>query len=164
LDRRNSGLTQAGELFLFSASRAQLVQDVIRPALKRNTIVICDRYVDSTTAYQGYGRQIPLDVIASVNRLATGGLLPDRTFFLEIPLEEIERRTHARGVSRDRMESIGREFFSRVQDGFRALARTEDRILVLDGMNPVEVLHQHVLADVLRARSVERIQSKQSGE
>jgi dTMP kinase len=153
LDRKNSGLTEAGELFLFSASRSQLVQEVIRPALENRTVVICDRYVDSTTAYQGYGRQIPLDHIAAVNRLATAGLVPDKTYYLDIPLDEIERRAVARAATRDRMESNGPEFFARVREGFLALAKADSRFMVLNGMDPVEALHHRIIEDIQNMRS-----------
>lgn len=144
LDRGNCRMTEAGELFLFSASRAQLVQEVIRPALAANRVVILDRYDDSTTAYQGYGRGIPLEVISAVNRFATGGLVPDLTFFIDVPLDELERRMQASGVSRDRMESNGRPFYERVRNGFLELARQQKRIRVLDGTLNVEALHARI--------------------
>ena len=152
LDRSTSGLTEAGELFLFSASRAQLVQEVIRPALEAGDDVLCDRYDDSTTAYQGYGRGIPLDVIHAVNRHATGGLVPALTFVFDIPLAELDRRVRAAGASRDRMESSGPEFFERVRDGFLALAKTESRFRVLDGCQTADALQDQILAHVRAAR------------
>ncbi len=90
LDKKNLEMTDAAELLLFSAARAQLVKEVIVPALQRGEIVVCDRYYDSTTAYQGYGRGIDLDAVKSINRLATGGTDPDITFFVDIPVDEIE--------------------------------------------------------------------------
>jgi len=148
LDRTNMHLTQAGELFLFSASRAQLVEDVIRPALADGVTVILDRYFDSTTAYQGYGRGIPLDVIHAVNRFATRGLTPDRTFFLDIPLEEIERRIRESGAARDRMEASGDDFYRRVRNGFLALAAIESRFIVVDGTRAVAAIHEEIIRTI----------------
>jgi dTMP kinase len=144
LDKKNTGLTEAGELFLFSASRAQLVHDIIRPALLEKTTVICDRYADSTTAYQGYGRGIPLEVIGAVNRYATGGLSPDLTFVIDVPLDELDRRMRASGSMQDRMESNGRPFYERVRNGFLTIALQETRVRVLDGALSVDALHDRI--------------------
>ncbi len=107
LDKKNLEMNDSAELLLFSAARAQLVKEVIVPALGREEIVLCDRYHDSTTAYQGYGRDLPLDAVKSINNLATGGLDPDLTFFIDIPVDEIERRKKKAGIMFDRMESSG---------------------------------------------------------
>ncbi len=148
LDRAHAAMTDAGELLLFSASRSQLVQDVVRPALNAGTVVILDRYYDSTTAYQGYGRGIPLDVIHAVNRFATGGLVPDLTFLLDIPEDEIERRMQQVRHTGDRMESSGRQFYGRVRAGYRALAGKESRFRMLDGMKPVDDLERMIWEEV----------------
>jgi len=103
LDKRHLELTEVAELFLFEASRAQLVAEVIRPALERGEFVICDRYSDSTTAYQGFGRGVDIEAIARVNALATGGTEPDLTVVIDIPVEEIERRKQSAGLVFDRM-------------------------------------------------------------
>ncbi len=150
LDHTHAAMTDAGELLLFSASRAQLVQDVVRPALQAGTVVILDRYYDSTTAYQGYGRGIALDVIHAVNRFATGGLAPDLTFFLDIPEVEIERRMQQVRRTGDRMESSGRQFYERVRAGYRALAAAEARFRVLDGMQAIDVLERAIWEEVKR--------------
>lgn len=134
LDRSNAALTASAELFLFSASRSQLVQEVIRPALASGTVVVCDRFVDSTTAYQGGGRGIDRTIIEAVNRGATGGLEPHVTFFLDLPDEERHRRQVAAGVERDRMESNPPEFYARVRRAFLDLAARETRFTVLDGL------------------------------
>lgn len=140
LDRANTSLTPAAELLLFSASRSQLVEQVIRPALAAGTMVICDRFVDSTTAYQGGGRGIDAAIIAAVNRSATGGLEPHVTFFLDLPDEERARRQHAAGAERDRMETNGAEFYARVRRAFLDLAERESRFKVLDGLLPAQEL------------------------
>ena len=142
LDKNNDGMTEASELFLFSASRSQLIQEVVHPALDGGMVVICDRYYDSTTAYQGYGRGIPLDVIQAINRYATGGLVPDLTFFLDIPIREIEKRMHTAKTNRDRMESNGIEFYDRVRNGFLQIAKTESRYCVVNGLQPIDDLHE----------------------
>jgi dTMP kinase len=156
LDKNNDGMTEASELFLFSASRSQLVQEVIRPALEGGMMVICDRYFDSTTAYQGYGRGISLDVIDAINRYATGGLVPDLTFFLDIPLREIERRMNSAKTNKDRMESNSMEFYTRVRDGFLHIAKTESRYCVIDGMQPIDDLHELILQHVTDARATQK--------
>ena len=132
------------ELLLFAASRAQLVREVIEPALKRNAVVICDRFTDSTIAYQGYGRGLPLAYIRNVNELATGGIVPDLTFLIDVPLETaIHRR---KDMGDDRMESEGRVFFSHVVQGYMSMAQTHpDRIHVIDGTDSMEDIHHTIV-------------------
>jgi dTMP kinase len=144
LDRGHLVMTDLSEVFLFSASRAQLVREVILPALERGEVVVCDRFYDSTTAYQGWGRGIPIDAIHTINRTATGGLKPDATFFLDISLEEMESRRIAAGKGKDRMESNTREFYERVRNGYLDIARTESRFVVLDGLLPENKLHSQI--------------------
>jgi dTMP kinase len=151
LDRGHREMADATELLLFSASRAQLVHEVIRPALSRGEIVVCDRYDDSTTAYQGYGRGFDLEAIRHINRIATGGLAPDLTLFVDIEVDEIQRRKSAAGLSFDRMESSGRLFYERVRRGFQELAAAErGRVVTLNGMAPVGQVAQEVAAIVGR--------------
>jgi len=155
LDRKHLELTDEAELLLFSASRAQLVTQVIRPALQRGEWVICDRYYDSTTAYQGGGRRLNIHAIRTINAFATGNLVPDLTLFLDIPVDEIERRKQAAGKGFDRMESSGREFFERVRAGYCALCADEpDRVLRIDGMRPVETIHNEILDIVARKTGI----------
>jgi dTMP kinase len=142
LDKTNTGMTEASELFLFSASRSQLIQEVVHPALNGGMVVLCDRYYDSTTAYQGYGRGIALDVIQTINRYATGGLTPNLTFFLDIPIREIEKRIAAAKTNKDRMESSGIEFYERVREGYLQIAKNESRYIILNGMQPIDELHE----------------------
>ncbi len=155
LDKRNLEMTDAAELLLFSAARAQLVKEVIVPAVQRGEVVICDRYVDSTTAYQGYGRGIDREVVRSINRLATGGTDPDISFLMDIPVEEIERRKHKAGLSFDRMESAGRAFYERVRAGYREIAANEaHRFVVLDGMLGVDVIARDIWQRVVNKQQV----------
>jgi dTMP kinase len=123
------------ELLLFAAARARNVQTVVRPALAAGHIVLCDRYTDSTTAYQGYGRGLPLDLIERINDFATGGQRPDRTFLLDLPpAEGLARQSRS---DQDRLDRESLAFHERVRDGFLALARAEpDRILLLDATRP----------------------------
>jgi dTMP kinase len=141
LDRQSTGMTPVAEFLLFSASRAQLVENVIKPELAAGTVVICDRFFDSSTAYQGYGRGIPPEAIRTVNELASGNLVPDLTFFIDIPLDEVERRIRERDEGKDRIESSGRAFYERVRAGYLRLAELEKRVRVLDGMKSIEEIH-----------------------
>jgi len=148
LDRRNLDLSDLSELFLFSASRAQLVREVIAPALARGETVVCDRFYDSTTAYQGYGRGLDMAAIEAVNAIAVAGTHPDLTILVDITVDEVIRRKLAAGATADRMEKGGREFFERVRRGYLAIAREHpDRVRVVDGMRSVEP----IAADILRA-------------
>jgi dTMP kinase len=145
LDRQHLEMCDAAELFLFSASRAQLATEIIRPALQKGEVVICDRYYDSTTAYQGYGRGLNLDTITRINALATAATVPDLTILVDIPVEEVERRKIRNGKIADRMESSGIEFYRRVRSGYQAMAREEShRFATIDGCGSVEAVRQHV--------------------
>jgi dTMP kinase len=124
------------ESLLLNASRAQLVAEVIRPALERGAVVICDRFFDSTLAYQGYGRGVPLDDLRALIGYATGGIVPDVTFLLDVPLrvstERAAEREAATGRSADRLEQESPGFHERVRAGFLDLASGDRRCAVLD--------------------------------
>ncbi len=144
-------LTDEAELLLFIAARAQIVREVIRPALKRGDVVLCDRFTDSTVAYQGAGRGMPEDFIRSLNTFATGGISPDRTYLLDLPAEvglaRARRRAEA-GAPADRMEGMQREFYDRVADCYRRLAaEAPERIRTLDATLPPEAVFSHIIAD-----------------
>jgi dTMP kinase len=123
------------ELFLYLACRAQIVNEVIRPALRTGRVVVVDRFFDSTVAYQGWGRNIDTATIDELNRVATGGLVPDLTFIIDVDPEEgfdrLRRGKTAR--PRDRIEAEEPAFHRRVRDGFRDLARREARCRLVDG-------------------------------
>jgi len=139
LDRHNLELSELAELFLFSASRAQLVTEVIRPALTRGETVVCDRFYDSTAAYQGYGRGLDLDAVRRINAVASAGTDPDLTVLVDITVGEIEIRKNASGGAPDRMEKAGREFYERVRSGYLAIAREHaERFVVIDGMRKID--------------------------
>ncbi|CNE79198.1 Thymidylate kinase [Mycobacterium tuberculosis] len=142
LDRDTTGLSDRAETLLYAADRADHIANVIRPAMERGAIVVSDRYVDSSLAYQGFGRQQPVEDIARVNAWATGGLVPDLTVLLEIPPEAGLRRLPAPA---DRIESEPRDFHERVRAGFRALAEADpDRYLVLDASRPQSELSREI--------------------
>jgi dTMP kinase len=137
------------ELLLFAASRAQLVRQVILPALDAGRIVISDRFLDSTTVYQGIARRIPPDRVAAINRFAAGQRLPDVTFLLDMDAGEGMKRLRlgrGRAAPSDRMEEQPAAFYRAVRDGYLALAAAEpQRIRVLDGAAPPDVIARKIL-------------------
>lgn len=145
LDRQHLAITPMSEFLMFSASRAQLVDSIIRPALASGTIVVCDRFYDSSTAYQGWGRGLPLDDIKRINRVATGSITPDRTIFLDIPVDEILTRKIAAGYGSDRIESSGNVFYQKVREGYHAIAQEEPaRVILINGLRPIEEIHTEI--------------------
>ncbi|MDO5629611.1 MAG: dTMP kinase [Mobilicoccus sp.] len=135
------------EALLFAADRAHHVDTLIRPALARGAIVLTDRYVDSSLAYQGAGRALAVDDVAHLSTWATSGLVPDLTVLLDI--DSTEGRTRRSGRTEDRMETEAAAFHDRVRAHFRALAAAEpDRYLVLDATLPVEELSEQIRARV----------------
>ena len=146
-----SEIAPNAELLLFSSARAQLVADVIRPALGRGETVLADRFYDSTTAYQGGGRGLAdPEWLGRFHAFVTGGLAPARTFLVDVPVALAAQRRggDAARDGADRMEAGGDPFFERVREAYLALARREPgRIHVLDGSQPVEALHAQILAD-----------------
>lgn len=138
------------EALLYAASRAQHVDEVIRPALERGAWVVCDRYVDSSVAYQGVGRELGLDRVLDLNLAAVGGLMPDRTFLLELDVAASSGRLQG---DHDRLEREPGDFHTRVADGYRELAaRFRERIVVLDAASPPDTLAEEVYG-ALRVRS-----------
>ena len=133
-----SDLTAAAELFLFLAARAQLVKEVIRPALAGGAVVVCDRFSDSTVAYQGYGRGLDLEGVRTACDLATGGLTPDLSVLLDLPVEAgLARKTD--GGEWDAIGQESREFHERVRRGFHELAAAApQRWLIVDATLPIE--------------------------
>ena len=136
-------MNERTELLLFAASRAQLVGEVILPALANDSFFICDRVYDSTVAYQGYGRQLPLDDITHINRIATQELVPDMTFFIDIsPEQAFERCRDRMAAELDRMEESGVRFYERVINGYKELAQSQrGRYYVIDGEKTPEDVH-----------------------
>lgn len=147
LDPATGDVDSRAELLLYEASRAQLTREVIGPALAMGAVVLCDRYYDSSTAYQGYGRGLPIAEIEALNSSATGGLEPDMTLLLD--------GDHQRGMDRattegtDRLEAAGDEFHSRVRHGFLKIAEAEPlRVRVIDAEGTPEQVAARVLASV----------------
>lgn len=149
----NDAMTAEAELLLMNASRAQLVREVIRPALAAGEIVLCDRFYDSTTAYQGHGRQLDLRVVQKIIDVAVGDTRPDLTLLLLVPHEVSEKRRLARQSTlpfmRDRLEEADRAFFERVAMGYQAIAAVEpDRVRALDATGAVEDLSERIWTEV----------------
>jgi len=143
----NHAMTPEAELLLMNGSRAQLVREVIRPALATGEVVLCDRFYDSTTAYQGYGRQLDLQMVKSIIDVAVGETRPDLTLLFMVPHEVSEARRVARqptlplSIKRDRMEEADRSFFARVAEGYQAIAAAEpDRVRQFDATGDVAAI------------------------
>ncbi len=131
------------ESFLFLADRAQHIDTIIKPALERGEVILCDRHTDSTIAYQGYGRGLDIEQIKMLNSIATSGLKPDLTFVFDIDTETAQKRV---GKQKDRMESAGIEFFNRVREGYLEIAKQEpERVKVLDGTKSIEEIHNSLI-------------------
>lgn len=147
-DTAGSDIGAAAETLLFEASRAQLVERVIRPALERGAIVLCDRFADSTTAYQGYGRGFDIEALLQLHEFALGGTWPDITLLLDLDVEQGFQRIQARNGGAavlDRMERESREFHQRVVAGFRAMAdRWPERFRRVDAAGTVDSVHAAV--------------------
>lgn len=152
-DVNNSDMAAETEILLYSASRAQLVRQVIRPALARGELVLCDRFADSTLAYQGYGRSLPLAQLRRITAFATGALQPDLTFLLDIDVERglSRRRSNDEEMNRLDLETVA--FHQRVRQGYHELVAAEPaRWLVVDADRPVELV-QAELRRLLWAKS-----------
>nr|WP_251026429.1 dTMP kinase [Exiguobacterium sp. s155] len=138
-------MTPRVEMMLYAASRAQNVEQVIRPALERGAIVLCDRFIDASIAYQGYGLQYDLDQIRSLNEWATNGLTPDLTFLFDLNPERASARMKDRGQL-DRIESRDQAFHDRVYTGFQTLLKQyPERIVRIDADQSIECIQDEVL-------------------
>ncbi len=147
LNRDYTGLVPLAEAFLYSASRAQLVAEVIVPALLAGRIVVCDRFVDSSIAYQGYGRGLPRDFVEGINRRATGDLKPHLTLLLDLePGLRLERLEQQGEPPRDRLEVEGDAFYTRVREGYLELARENPRrIRVISARQSIMAVHGQIV-------------------
>ena len=149
LDNKNEKMFAEAELFLFSASRAQMVREKIRPYVEKGIYVISDRFHDSSTAYQGYGRGINLDEVKMIHQLAIGDTIPDLTFFIDIPVGIAnERRKKKSKVKLDRIEVGDSEFYNRVRNGYLEIARQEERFKVIDGTQTIETIQNQVISEL----------------
>lgn len=139
----NGEVSDRCESFLFLADRAQNIDIIVKPAVKQGEIVLCDRHIDSTVAYQGYGRGLDINEINMLNNLATGGKKPDLTLVFDVDVETSMKRV---GKEKDRMESAGIDFHNRVRNGYLELAKQEpERIKVLDATKTIEEIHEKVV-------------------
>jgi dTMP kinase len=140
-------INPVSELLLFSAARAQLIAEKVKPALDEGKIVILDRFYDSTTAYQGFGRQsVDTPSIQAINKIASLGNTPDITFYLKISWDESKKRTAH--IQEDRMEKAGQEFFERVIEGYNFLSKTEDRFVEIDASQSINEIHEQILMKI----------------
>ena len=137
------------EAYLYAAARADHARHGILPHLVRGENVVCERYLDSSLAYQGYGRELGAEAVRELNAWAVETVVPDRTFYLRLGAEERARRARKLGASLDRIEEVGEEFWLRVEEGFEALIRLEPtRIEVLDGRRSPEELAEVVVGEI----------------
>jgi len=145
LSKKNSEITALTELLLYEAARSQLTQRVILPALKEGKVVVCDRYSDSSLAYQGYGRGLDKKMIKHLNHMATFGLLPDLTILLDVPVKMSFKRRKKEKRDKDRLEKERFEFHQRIREGYLTIARqNRKRIKVIDGTENIDKTWQKV--------------------
>ena len=144
LDKKNCSMAPMTELFLFEAARAQIVEETIKPALAEGKAVICDRFFDSSYAYQGCARDLGAEMVSRLNMDATGGLAPDITFFLDISVDEAIRRREGRGGEKDRIESAGDAFQEKVRNGFIRAASEDKRIVTIDASAAPEDIFKQI--------------------
>lgn len=152
LDPKWQAMVGKAEFFLYSASRGQLVEEIVRPHLaKPKAVVILDRYDDSSTAYQGGGREIGIEAVETINRFATGGLVPDVTFVLDLDWETSCARRAKAGAPSDRLEMNARDFFDRVRAAYHAMcARHPGRMILLNASQPEEAVFARIREELER--------------
>jgi dTMP kinase len=144
--KAGAAMAPEAELLLFAASRAQLVREKVRPLLAAGVFVILDRFLDSTTVYQGIARGLPLASVQAINAFAVGGTLPHLTVLLDLETEAAWQRIHATGRELDRMESLPRAFYEKVRQGYLDLAEAEPgRIAIVDEALTQDAVHAEIL-------------------
>ena len=145
------------ELLLFISSRKELMEKIIKPALKNNQFVLCDRFIDSTIAYQGYGRGINLNKIKMLNDLATGGLHPDVTFLLQLDVNSSIERLKSRYLNSesklDRIENENKSFYQKILNGYNEISKSSDRIITIDAMLPMDSISNIIKNKILELSS-----------
>jgi dTMP kinase len=157
LDKRLDNMTYLSEFLLFSASRHQLTSEIIIPHLKKGYIVVCDRYYDSSTAYQGFGGKIELKTVKIVNKIASDGLVPDRTYLMNISLDEMLKRK-SKQEERDRIEKRKADYYKKVIKGYLNIAsENKKRFLVLDAAESKALIHSKILEDFKKISSHKKI-------
>ncbi len=156
LDPTNKEMGSQTEILLYAASRAQHIHEKILPALERGWVVLCDRFVDASVAYQGYGLEMPIESIESINAFATGGLIPDRTYLIDLPSDIGRERLEARSgrlesQDLDRIEQKQLSYHERVRDGFRRIYKENPkRILLVDGTQTEDQVYNVIKEDLTR--------------
>jgi len=149
LDSRNTGMCQESELLLFTAARAQLVREIILPALQAGTWVICDRFLDSSLAYQGYGRGLDIGMIDTINSFAVDGCRPDLTILLDMPVPDAVARLSSRQGKADRLDVESMSFMQRVREGYlAAAAREPGRFIIVDAGQPEKQLANEIISKI----------------
>lgn len=145
LDRKNEEMFFETELLLFSASRAQLVREEIIPKLNEGFIIISDRFHDSSIAYQGYGRELDVKFVTDLQKFAIGNAIPDVTFFLDIPIEEVNlRKSNVQNSELDRIEISKNSFYENVRNGYKNISKNEERFITIDGLMSKEKIHEEI--------------------
>lgn len=153
-----SEMSMLTEVLLYASSRAQLVNEIIIPALTEGKVVLCDRYIDSSVAYQSYGAGVPLETVLTINKKATSGLMPHRTYLLDIPQEISESRLIERGVGKDRIEQRDRSFHKRVREGYFELStRYPQRFLVIQANQDMNSITEQLKQDLLQVMKQNKI-------
>ena len=148
LDKVHENMSNETEFLLFSSSRAQLVREKIRPYLMKGYYVISDRFHDSSTAYQGFGRGLSVDAIINIHNLAIGDTIPDITFFIDIPVEEAEYRKQQKlHHELDRIEVSEKDFFEKVRNGYLFLSK-DKRFRKIDGMQSIQTIHKQIINEI----------------
>lgn len=156
-DLKNTAMHPRAEILLFQASRAQLVEQMIRPHLEKGGVVLCDRYADSTIAYQGYGYQlVDLALLREIVSFATGGLQPDLTLLLDLDVEEGLRR-RAKGGEWNRLDAYELAFYQRVRQGYHEMARAEpDRWVIIDAGKPPDQVQAAIRSVIMQRLGLPR--------
>ena len=146
LDVAHAEMSPWTELLLYEAARAQMVKETILPAIEKGKVVLCDRFYDSTTAYQGYGRQLDLDLVTKANQIGSGGLVPDLTFIIDLSPQLAAERKAAANMEADRLEAEHVDFHNRVAAGYRQIALAEPaRTILVNGDRQIDVIHAEII-------------------
>ncbi len=146
LDKKNYEMTPETELLLFYASRAQLFKEKILPKLNEGYFVLSDRFFDSSTAYQGYGRGLDVEFIKALNKFALNNHEPDLTFFIDLPIEKLNERKHKNASAElDRIESSDAQFYENVRRGYLELTEENERIIRINGERPIEEISEEII-------------------
>ena len=149
LDNENEEMFSETELLLFSASRAQLVREKIIPFLKKGDVVISDRFHDSSIAYQGFGRGLNTNFVIDLQKFAIGNAIPNLTFFIDIPTEEVlKRKENVSKDELDRIEVSERNFYDKVREGYKILSEKAERFITIDGLMSIENIHEEILKKI----------------